>query len=141
MRVLINVDGGSRGNPGPAAGGFVVRAADDGTVLREGGVFLGVATNNVAEYNGLLAGLKAAAELGATQVEVASDSELLVRQLNGQYRVKNDKLKPLFAQALALKQKFAQCTFRHVYREENSHADRLANRAMDARRNVDGELD
>lgn len=138
MHVLLNVDGGSRGNPGPAAGGFVVRASD-GVVLREGGVFLGTATNNVAEYHGLLAGLKAAAELGATQVDVASDSELLVRQLNGQYRVKNDKLKPLFAQAVELSRKFAHCTFRHVYREDNSRADRLANLAMNARRNVDGE--
>ena len=136
-KVLVHVDGGSRGNPGPAAAGIVV-SLPDGTVLHEAGLYLGRATNNVAEYRGLLAGLQAAVTLGATEVEVLSDSELLVRQMNGEYRVKNVGLLPLHEQASRLAGKFTACTFRHIRRERNVRADRLVNRALNLKRRVDG---
>ena len=98
LRVTLNIDGGSRGNPGPSAAGIVIAAQDDGTILHEAGIFLGNATNNVAEYMGLIEGLKAAAKLSVAEVECFSDSELLVKQMNGEYRVKNEGLKPLFQQ-------------------------------------------
>ncbi|MGC9454563.1 MAG: ribonuclease HI family protein [Phycisphaerae bacterium] len=137
LRVRLEVDGGSRGNPGPAGAGVVVRDAADGQVLQEFGVFLGKATNNVAEYRGLLAGLQRAADLGAREVEVFSDSELLVRQMNGQYRVRNEGLVGLFEQARQLANGFAKCSFNHVRREQNTAADRLANQAMNLKRDVD----
>lgn len=137
MNVIVNIDGGSRGNPGLAGAGVVVRAADDGTVLQQAGVFLGKATNNVAEYRGLLEGLRRAETLGATGVEVVSDSQLLVRQMNGQYRVKNEGLKPLFEEASALASQFKRFSIRHVRREENTLADRMANQAMNLKRNVE----
>jgi ribonuclease HI len=136
LSVTIHIDGGSRGNPGPAGAGVVLRDGE-GAILYQGGLFLGRATNNVAEYSGLLAGLKAAADLKASQVRVVSDSELLVRQMNGQYRVKNEGLKPLYEQAKQLAAGFARCAFQHVRRELNKEADHLANQAMDARRNVE----
>ena len=135
FRVSISVDGGARGNPGPAAAGVVVRA-EDGTVLHESGLFLGRATNNVAEYRGLLAGLETALALGAGQAEVLSDSELMVRQMNGQYRVKNDGLKPLYAKAKSLAEKFDSFTIRHVRRDANKTADKLVNQALSAGKNV-----
>jgi len=135
--VIIHIDGGSRGNPGPAAAGVVVAAAD-GTVVHEAGIYLGRATNNVAEYRGLLAGLEAAKSLGAEEVEIVSDSELLIRQINGQYRVKNANLLPLYRRALRLAETFGKCRFRHIRRERNTRADQLVNRALDARRNVGG---
>ncbi|MBN1941730.1 MAG: ribonuclease HI family protein [Phycisphaerae bacterium] len=137
MNVFVNIDGGSRGNPGPAGAGVVIRAADDGTVLQQAGVFLGVATNNVAEYRGLIEGLRRAEALGAKRVEVASDSELLVRQMNGQYRVKNTGLKPLFEEANDLAGRFERFAIRHVPREENTLADEMANRAMNLKRTVE----
>lgn len=137
LRVRVEVDGGSRGNPGPAGAGVVVRDASDGQVLQEFGVFLGKATNNVAEYRGLLAGLERAAELGAREVEIVSDSELLVRQMKGQYRVRNSGLLDLFEKAQQLVGRFEECSFRHVRREQNTAADRLANQAMNLKRNVD----
>ena len=137
-RVTVFIDGGSRGNPGPAAAGIII-TADDGTVLRKAGLYLGEATNNVAEYRGLLAGLEAAATLGATAVQVVSDSELLVRQMNGEYRVKNPGLRPLYEQACRLAQRFSACTFRHVRREQNLRADRLVNQALDRRCRIEGE--
>ena len=139
MRVTLNIDGGARGNPGPAAAAFVIRAAGDGAVLRQRGIFLGRQTNNVAEYRALLAGLEAAAELGASEVEVVSDSELLVRQMNGRYRVRNEDLKKLFDEAIALQGKFGACTYRHVRREQNAPADRLVNQAINLKRNVTGD--
>lgn len=141
MRVTLNIDGGARGNPGPAAAAFVIRAAGDGAVLRQRGIFLGKQTNNVAEYRALLAGLEAAAELGASEVEVVSDSELLVRQMNGRYRVRNEDLKKLFDEALALQGKFSACTYRHVRREQNAPPDRLVNQAINLKRNVTGDDD
>lgn len=137
LRLIVHVDGGARGNPGPAAAGLVVSCADDGTVLREAGIFLGETTNNVAEYRALLAGLAAAAELGAQELEVRSDSQLLVRQMTGQYRVKNANLKELFQQAQELEGRLANCAYRHVPRKENERADRLVNRAINLKRNVE----
>jgi probable phosphoglycerate mutase len=138
LRVIVNIDGGAKGNPGPAAAGVVIRDAADNQVIYEAGLFLGVATNNVAEYRGLLAGLETAAKLGAGEVEVISDSELLVHQMNGVYRVKNAGLKPLHEQAQTLRTKFSRCTIRHVRREYNECADRLVNLAVRRKRNVEG---
>jgi len=137
LRVIVHIDGGSRGNPGLAGAGVVVTDASDNMDLYEGGVFIGRATNNIAEYRGLLAGLTAARDLKADQVEIVSDSELLVRQMTGMYRVRNAGLQPLYRQAKALAGGFETCTFRHVRREQNTRADALANRAMDLRRNVE----
>ena len=135
LDVIAYIDGGSRGNPGPAAAGVVIQDAR-GKRLYEGGFFLGEATNNVAEYRGLLAALKAAAKLKAATVTVMSDSELLVRQMNGQYRVRNDRLRPLFEDAQDLADQFESFIIRHVPREKNVQADALVNRAMDLRKNV-----
>ncbi len=131
LHVTVHIDGGARGNPGPAGAGVVIRNDADEVVLYEGGQFLGKATNNVAEYSALIAGLRAAKKIHAERVAVASDSQLLVRQMNGQYRVKNDGLKPLHRQAQELQHGFAECIFRHVRREENEPADRLVNMAID----------
>ena len=124
-----NVDGGSRGNPGPAGYGVRIER-DDGTIveLKES---LGVATNNVAEYNGLLAALRWAMEHGVRALHVRSDSELLVKQMTGAYRVKNPGLQPLYEEARALVREIGRVTFEHVRRELNKEADRLANEAMD----------
>jgi probable phosphoglycerate mutase len=138
LRVVVEVDGGARGNPGPAGAGIVILDAADGAPLHEAGIFIGPATNNVAEYRGLLAGLEAAARLGADEAHVVSDSQLLVRQMTGEYRVRNAGLQPLHARAQELASQFARCTFRHVRREENTRADALANQAMNLRRNVEG---
>lgn len=134
--VVIHIDGGSRGNPGPAAAGVVIRDAADQSILYQAGLFLGKATNNVAEYSGLLEGLRKAKELGAKTVEIVSDSELMVRQMNGQYRVKNPGLQELFGQAVKLRQAFAKVTLRHVRREFNKDADALVNQALDLKKNV-----
>jgi omega-amidase len=134
--LLINVDGGSRGNPGPSGCGVVIRDAASKDVLYEAGLFLGRATNNVAEYSGLLAGLQVADQCGATAVIVISDSELLVRQMTGKYRVKSPNLLEIYAQACELAGKFSKCSFRHVMREDNTQADELANLAMDRKRNI-----
>lgn len=136
LRVMAHVDGGSRGNPGPAGSGVVV-SAEDGTALFEGGYFIGRTTNNVAEYRGLLEALRAARRLGATELCVVSDSELLVRQMNGQYKVRNAGLLPLYEEARHLARQFKEVSFRHVRRELNKRADELANKAMDAKRNVE----
>jgi ribonuclease HI len=138
MKVTVHIDGGSRGNPGPAGAGVVIRSADDDhTILHEAGLFLGRMTNNQAEYHGLLAALVAAGKLGARQVQVFSDSELLVRQMQGEYRVKNEGLRPLYEKACRHIRAFESCQFQHIRRENNAEADRLANRAMDAKANVE----
>ncbi|MGN9912398.1 bifunctional RNase H/acid phosphatase [Phytohabitans sp. LJ34] len=131
MRVVVEADGGARGNPGPAGYGAVVREANSGEVLAERSDTLGVATNNVAEYSGLLAGLRAAAELGASEVEVRMDSKLVVEQMSGRWQIKNPGLRPLAAQAATLVRRFELVTFVWVPRERNKHADALANKAMD----------
>jgi ribonuclease HI len=135
--VRIYIDGGARGNPGPAAAGIVIRSADDQTVLHEAGLFLGETTNNVAEYSALLAGLRAARRLGAVEAEVFSDSELLVRQMTGEYRVRNEGLQPLHAEAQGLTRAFERFGIRHVRRDDNKDADRLANLAMNRKANVE----
>ena len=137
LRVTVYIDGGARGNPGPAGAGVVVLDRSDGMALYEGGLFLGRATNNVAEYKGLLAGLRAAASLGARDVDIVSDSQLLVRQMTGEYRVRNAGLRPLHRRAQELAQGFERCTFRHVRREDNTRADGLVNQAIDQKRNVE----
>ncbi len=131
MRVVVHVDGGARGNPGPAAAAAVV-STPEGEVLDESAETLGVATNNVAEYRGLLLGLMRAKELGATEVEVVNDSELVAKQVNGQYKVKHPDMKPLHAAATAVLGDFAAWRVRSVPRAQNAHADALVNRALDA---------
>ena len=129
-RLVLHCDGGSRGNPGPAGCGAVV-TDEAGCVLAERGKFLGQATNNVAEYSGLIDGLNLCLELGGTDLLIQADSELLVRQLNGEYKVKNAGLKPLFSKAQQLLGRFAAWKAEHVRREFNCRADELANEAMD----------
>lgn len=131
-RVVVEADGGSRGNPGPAGYGAVVRDASTGAVLREVAAGIGVASNNVAEYRGLIAGLEAAALLGAREVEVRMDSLLVVNQMSRIWKVKHEAMRPLASQAAALVRGFERVTFGHIPRELNKHADRLANEAMDA---------
>jgi len=131
MKATLFADGGSRGNPGPAAYGAVLRA-EGGEVLREIGAFLGITTNNVAEWSGLVAGLEAALELGVDEIEVRLDSELVVRQLSGAYRVKQAHLLPLHAKAKSLLRRFAKSHVAHVRREHNKEADALVNQVLDA---------
>lgn len=130
-RAVLRSDGGARGNPGPAGAGFVIEV--DGEVVCRGGRFLGTCTNNVAEYEALIWGLENVRALGHSEVTVYADSELLVKQINGAYRVKNAGLKPLFVRALGLLRAFEGYEVRHVRREDNKHADALANEAMDTR--------
>jgi ribonuclease H / adenosylcobalamin/alpha-ribazole phosphatase len=132
VKVIVEADGGSRGNPGPAGYGSVVWTADHATVLAESKQAIGRATNNVAEYRGLIAGLDEAAKLGAAEVAVSMDSKLVVEQMSGRWKVKHPDLAALHAQARALASKFDRISYSWVPREQNSHADRLANEAMDA---------
>jgi len=127
----VHVDGGARGNPGPAAAGAVV-SASDGTVLDEASALLGEMTNNAAEYHGLLLGLERARALGATEVEVVNDSELVARQVTGVYKVKHAGMRPLHARALAVLEGFDTWSIRSVPREQNARADALVNGALDA---------
>ncbi len=131
MKARLFTDGGARGNPGPAAFGFVLEA-DDGTVLAAEGHAIGSTTNNVAEYSGLIAGLRKAIELGVSDVEVVSDSELMVKQMRGEYRVKNEALRGLCLEATTLARRLASVEYRHVKRAHNELADRLVNDALDA---------
>ena len=130
MRVVVHVDGGSRGNPGPAAAAAVV-SSPDGEVLDEAAVTLGRATNNVAEYRGLLLGLERAAALGASEVEVINDSELIAHQVNGRYKVKHPDMKPLHAASLEALRGFERWSIRPVPRAQNADADALVNQALD----------
>lgn len=132
MKVVIEADGGSRGNPGPAGYGAVVLTADRSTVLAESKGAIGRATNNVAEYRGLIAGLDDAVKMGATEATVLMDSKLVVEQMSGRWKVKHPDLVELHAQAQALASQFRRITYSWVPRERNAHADRLANEAMDA---------
>ena len=131
MRAKLSTDGGARGNPGPAAYGYVLES-DDGHVLDARGEAIGVATNNVAEYRALLAGLEKAVELGVRELEVVSDSELLVKQMTGEYRVKNQALRELSLAAARLARRLDRVTYTAVRREHNELADRLVNEALDA---------
>ena len=128
--ITAYIDGGARGNPGPAGYGVRIEA-DDGALLEELHGALGIATNNIAEYNGLLAALRWAVAHGETTVQIKADSELLVKQMRGEYRVKNEGLKPLFLQACALIRQIGDVRFTHVRREFNKEADRLSNLGMD----------
>lgn len=132
QRVVVEADGGSRGNPGPAGYGAVVFSADRSEVLAERRLALGVATNNVAEYRGLIAGLTAAGDVGAREVEVRMDSKLVVEQMSGRWKVKHPDMIPLNREAAGLVRGFDRVTFQWIPRAQNSHADRLANEAMDA---------
>ena len=130
MKVRLYTDGGARGNPGPA--GYGVRIEDEhGGLINEFSGFLGTSTNNVAEYNGLLAALRYAQQHGHRAVRIKSDSELLVKQMRGEYKVKNAGLLPLYQQARTLAHGLDRIDYEHVRREHNKHADRLANLAMD----------
>ena len=130
VKVILHVDGGARGNPGPAAIGIVV-SSPEGEVLEEVGETIGVATNNVAEYRALLKGLERARALGARQVEIVGDSELVAKQLTGAYKVKHPAMKPLYAEAIAALGEFDGWHIRTVPRAQNARADELVNQALD----------
>jgi ribonuclease HI len=130
VKALLFTDGGARGNPGPAAYAFVLEA-EDGTILAAEGEAIGEATNNVAEYRGLIAGLARAVELAVPEIEVRSDSELLVKQMRGEYRVKSPALRTLSLEAARLARRLARVEYVHVPREHNELADRLVNEALD----------
>jgi ribonuclease HI len=131
LKARLSTDGGARGNPGPAAFGYVIES-EDGDVLAAHGETIGRATNNVAEYSGLVAGMTKAAELGVRELEVVSDSELLVKQMRGDYRVKNEALRVLWEEANDLERRFARVRYTAVRRAHNELADRLVNEALDA---------
>jgi ribonuclease HI len=130
-RIVVNVDGGARGNPGPAAIAAVV-ASPDGEVIESRGELIGRATNNVAEYRALLLGIELARALGAAEVQLIGDSELIVKQVKGEYRVKDAGLRPLHAQVRAALEDFDRWSIRHVRREQNEAADALVNETLDA---------
>jgi ribonuclease H / adenosylcobalamin/alpha-ribazole phosphatase len=130
VKARLSTDGGARGNPGPAAYGYVLEA-EDGTVLDARGEAIGVATNNVAEYRALVAGLAKAVELGLDELEVVSDSELVVKQMRGEYKVKNATLAELKAEAEGLARRLPKVVYTAVRREHNELADRLVNEALD----------
>jgi probable phosphoglycerate mutase len=131
VKARLSTDGGARGNPGPAAYAYVLEA-EDGTVLAAHGEAIGVATNNVAEYRALVEGLAKAVELAVSEVEVVSDSELVVKQMRGEYRVKNEALRELSLEAARLARQLDRVSYRAVRREHNELADRLVNEALDA---------
>jgi ribonuclease HI len=135
----IFTDGGSRGNPGPAAYAYVIKRPGQPDI--EAKCYLGKTTNNIAEYTGMVKALEHAKRLGARKLIVNSDSELMVKQMNGQYKVKNEGLKPLYMQAVALRRQFEEVIFKHVYREANSQADALCNEAMDDRSPLPSDLE
>jgi ribonuclease HI len=130
MKLIVNVDGGARGNPGPAAVGAVVRDAN-GEVLEERGERIGTATNNVAEYRAVLLGIERAVALGASELELVGDSELIVRQVKGEYKVKDATLRELHAEVKRVLRDFESWSIRHVRRAQNAEADRLVNAALD----------
>jgi ribonuclease HI len=136
MKLIVNVDGGARGNPGPGAAACVIRSAD-GEVLAEDTQLLGEVTNNVAEYRALLLGLERARELGADEVEIIGDSELIAKQVQGVYKVKHPSMRPLHVEAMGALRRFRSWSIRTVPRAENADADALVNAALDGRY-VDG---
>jgi ribonuclease HI len=131
VKVVVHVDGGSRGNPGPAAAAAVL-ATPDGDVVDEAAELLGIATNNVAEYRGVLLGLARAKALGASEVEVVNDSELVAKQINGLYKVKHAAMRPLYLDAMAALREFDSWSIRSVPRAQNADADALVNQALDS---------
>lgn len=128
-KLVIYSDGASKGNPGDAGIGVVI-STPDGAVVKEIGEYIGKVTNNAAEYKALIRGLREAAELGATEVEISTDSELLARQLAGVYKVKSENLRPLYEEAMGLLRVFRRASISHVMRELNSRADQLANEGV-----------
>jgi phosphoribosylglycinamide formyltransferase-1 len=135
-QLTIYTDGGSRGNPGPAAAGFIL-ADSGGNTLQAKAFFLGQTTNNIAEYTAIIKALEAAKQFGAKRLMVFSDSELLVKQVNGQYKVKSEQIRPLFRQAVNLINEFEDCKVKHITRDKNQKADDLVNRALDLERDVE----
>ena len=133
MKMFIYTDGGARGNPGPAAAGVVIKD-EIGKILAEYGEYLGKQTNNFAEYSALISGLKKAKELGATEVECIMDSELVTKQMNREYKVREPGLQKLFIQAYNLSAQFKKVKYRHTYRDGNKEADRMVNKILDERR-------
>ncbi|MEM6391842.1 MAG: ribonuclease HI family protein [Planctomycetota bacterium] len=136
MHIVLHVDGGARGNPGPAAAGVCITDRDTAAPLLEAGFWLGQTTNNEAEYQGLIRGLDAAIKLSPTTLVIHADSELMVRQVQGKYRVKAANLKPLFRQVADRLAELPEWSIEHVRRNKNERADELANLAMDAERDV-----
>jgi ribonuclease HI len=130
LKFILYSDGGSRGNPGPSACGFIIENMDGETIF-EGGEYLGVTTNNQAEYHGLRMALEKALELGAEEIEFRGDSQLVVNQLNGVYKVKNKDLWPIYERIRELRKKFKRATFNYVPRELNTHADAMVNKILD----------
>jgi ribonuclease HI len=137
VKAIVHVDGGARGNPGPAAAACVVADAS-GEVLEERARLLGTATNNVAEYRALLLGLECARAVGATEVEVVNDSELVAKQVRGLYKVKHPAMRPLYLEAMAALREFERWSIRSVPRAQNAHADALVNAALDQARAAAG---
>jgi phosphoribosylglycinamide formyltransferase-1 len=135
-KIIAYIDGGSRGNPGPAAAAYVLNKAS-GAQLEAKAFFLGQTTNNVAEYTSLVKALEAAAQIGSGQLSIFSDSELLVKQINGQYRVKSEQIRPFYQQAVSLLEKFKSWNVQHITRDKNETADRLVNQALDAENDVE----
>lgn len=131
MKLITHTDGGARGNPGPAAGGIVIKN-EQGETLARYGEYLGKQTNNYAEYSALLSALKKCAELGATHVDCVLDSELIVKQMNGQYKVKEPTLQKLFIQVYNAAQQFKHVTYRHTFRAGNIEADAEVNKILDS---------
>ncbi|MEI6793144.1 MAG: reverse transcriptase-like protein [Actinomycetes bacterium] len=131
MKLTVHVDGGSRGNPGPAAAGAVASNAE-GEIVAERGEMIGIATNNVAEYRAVLLGASLALELGASEIELVNDSELIAHQLNGKYKVKHVDMKPLYLEAITALNDFESWSIRCVRREQNEVADLLVNQTLDA---------
>lgn len=132
MKLIINTDGGSRGNPGPAGIGLVIRR-ESGEVIFQHGEAIGQNTNNYAEYTALVKAMEAARDLGGKELDVLMDSELIVKQMNGQYKIKDSTLKVLAEQVLRLKNYFEKVTFKHIPREQNAEADKLVNLALDGK--------
>jgi ribonuclease HI len=132
MEYILHTDGGSRGNPGPSGIGFAI-TGEGGQELAAGGAYIGTMTNNQAEYRALIWGLENAYALGIAELSVVADSELMVKQLNGQYKVKNAGIKPLWSRAQALRGQFSRTTFTHTLRAGNKRADALVNQALDTR--------
>ncbi|GAH57891.1 unnamed protein product, partial [marine sediment metagenome] len=138
IKVIAYIDGGSRGNPGPAAAGFVL-TDHAGNQLQAKAFFIGRTTNNVAEYTGIIKALEAAKQIGAKRLMVFSDSELLVKQVNGEYKVKSEQIRPLFRQAVDLLGDFESWKVRHIVRDKNKDADKLVNRALNLGRDVEAK--
>jgi ribonuclease H / adenosylcobalamin/alpha-ribazole phosphatase len=139
MKAILNTDGGARGNPGPAGIGVVLRTTE-GEVLAEIGRGIGFATNNVAEYEALIAGLELAHEQGVTEIEILVDSDLVVQQMSGRWKIKNERLRSLAGTARSLMNRFEGASIQHVRRAHNTRADRLANAGMDEVEATSGEI-